>query len=346
MKQITLGTTGIAAPQNGFGCLPIQRDSTDLAVKLLQKAYKSGVKFFDTARAYTDSEEKVGIAFKGVDRNSFYLTTKTRATNVEDFWKDLNTSLKNLQMDYVDVYQFHQADQCYKPNDGTGMYEAMLEAKQKGLIKHIGITTHKCKVALEAAKSGLYETLQYPLSYLATDVDLEIVKACKENNVGFIAMKGLSGGVLTNSKACYAFLSQFDNVMPIWGIQKEEELDEWLSYMENTPVYDDEIKEFIEKDKKEFSGDFCRGCGYCEPCAVGIKIHDAARVSQLIRRSPTTYWKSKEWQKEMDKIDACINCGLCKSRCPYGLNTPELLKKNLIDYRKIMSGEIDVENRK
>lgn len=342
MKNITLGSTGIVAPQNGFGCLPIQRDDTNTAVKLLEQAYDAGVTFFDTARAYTDSEEKVGIAFKGKDRNSFYLATKTRALTVEDFWKDLETSLSKLQMDYVDIYQFHQADKCFKPNDGTGLYEAMLEAKNKGLIKHIGITTHKCEIALEAAKSGLYETLQYPFSYLASDVDLEIVKACKENNVGFIAMKGLAGGLLTNSKACYAYLSQFDNVMPIWGIQRQTELDEWLSYMLDTPTLNDEIKTFIENDKKNFGLDFCRGCGYCEPCSVGIKIHDAARTSQMIRRAPTTYWKSEEWQKEMMKIEACINCGLCVSRCPYKLNTPKLLRKNLEDYKKIISGEIEV----
>lgn len=342
MRQITLGKTGIIAPQNGFGCLPIQRDNTDLAVKLLKEAYAKGVTFFDTARAYTDSEEKVGIAFKGVDRNSYIMATKTHALTPEEFWRDLNTSLEKLQMDYVDIYQFHQAETCYKPNDGTGMYEAMLEAKEKGLIKHIGITTHQCKVALEAAKSGLYETLQYPFSYLASDVDLEIVEACKENNVGFIAMKGLSGGLLTNSKACYAFIGQYDNVMPIWGIQRETELNEWLSYMDNTPVMDEELRNFIEKDKKEFSGDFCRGCGYCEPCAVGIKIHNAARTSQMIRRAPTTYWKSEEWQKEMMKIESCINCGLCASRCPYKLNTPKLLRKNLEDYKKIISGEIEV----
>lgn len=341
MKKITLGKTQITAPQNGFGCLPIQRDTTEVAVDLLRKAYKAGITFFDTARAYTDSEEKVGIAFKDIDRSSIYITSKTQAKSPEAFWKDLNTSLEKLQTPYIDIYQFHQTDICYKPNDGTGMYECMLEAKEKGLIKHIGATTHKCEVALEIATCGLYETLQYPLSYLASEIDLNIVKTCKENNVGFIAMKGLSGGLLTNSKFCYAFLSQFDNVMPIWGIQKEKELDEWLSYMIDTPVMNDEIKELIEKDKQEFKGDFCRGCGYCEPCSVGIKIHDAARVSQMIRRAPTTYWKSKEWQAEMDKIDNCIECGLCKRRCPYELDTPKLLKKNLIDYRKIINGEIE-----
>lgn len=342
MKNITLGSTGITVPQNGFGCLPIQRDPEEVAIKLLQKAYDKGMRFFDTARAYTDSEIKVGKAFKDIDRSSYYLATKTQSRNVEGFWKDLNESLKNLNTDYIDIYQFHMVDQCYKPNDGTDMYEAMLEAKEKGLIKHIGITTHKCGVAKEIVESGLYETLQYPFSYLAGDIELELVEGCKKANMGFIAMKGLAGGLLTNSKVAYAYMEQFDNVIPIWGIQKEEELDEWLSFMDDTPTLNDELKDFIEKDKQELGLDFCRGCNYCAPCTVDIKIFQCARMSQMIRRSPSASWLSDTWQKEMQKINDCIECGACLSRCPYGLNIPELLKKNLEDYNKIVSGEIKI----
>lgn len=342
MKNITLGTTGITAPQNGFGCLPIQRRDVDTAVSFLKQAYKAGITFYDTARAYTDSEIKVGKAFEGIDRNTFYIATKTQAKNVDDFWADLYKSLEALKMDYVDIYQFHMATTCYKPNDGTGMYEAMLEAKQKGLIKHIGITTHQCGVAKEVIESGLYETIQYPLSYLAGDIEFELIKLSKEKNMGFIAMKGLAGGLLNNSKACMAFMSQFDNVMPIWGVQRQEELNEWLSYMDNTPVLDDEIKAFIEEDKKSFGKDFCRGCNYCAPCSVDIKIYNAARMSQMIRRSPSDKWLSDAWQKEMAKINNCIDCGICKTRCPYGLDIPNLLRKNLADYNKIVSGEIKI----
>lgn len=342
MKNITLGSTGITAPQNGFGCLPIQRDDIETAVKLVRKAYENGMRFFDTARAYTDSEIKVGLAFEGIDRSNYYIATKTQSRDVEGFWKDLKQSLENLKTDYVDIYQFHMVDRCYKPNDGTGMYEAMLEAKEKGMIKHIGITTHQCGVSKEIIESGLYETLQYPLSYLAGDIELDLVEGCKKANMGFIAMKGLAGGLLTNSKACYAYMTKFDNVMPIWGIQKESELDEWLSFFKETPTLDEETLAFIEKDKKELGFDFCRGCNYCAPCTVGIKIFQCARMSQMIRRSPSESWLSDTWQKEMNKINACIDCGLCKTRCPYGLNIPTLLRKNLEDYNKIVSGEIKI----
>ncbi len=269
MGKVRLGCTEITVEKNAFGALPIQRISASDAVRLLRKAYDAGVTFFDTARAYSDSEEKVGEAFDGM-REKVFIATKTGAKTVEDFWKDLRTSLTNLRTDYIDIYQFHNPSFCPKPGDGSGLYEAMLEAKEKGVIRHIGITNHRLNVAHEAIDSGLYETLQFPFCYLATQKDIELVKRCKEADMGFIAMKALSGGLITNSAAAYAYLNQYDNVLPIWGVQREKELDEFLSYIDNPPMLTDEIKKLIENDRRELLGDFCRGCGYCMPCPVGI----------------------------------------------------------------------------
>ncbi len=338
MVQVTLGTTGITVEKNSFGALPIQRISKEEAVKLLRKAYSCGVTFFDTARFYTDSEEKVGEAFKGM-REKVYIATKTGATTVEAFWKDLHTSLNNLQTDYIDIYQFHNPSFCPKPGDGTGLYEAMLEAKEKGMIRHIGITNHRLHVAWEAVESGLYETLQFPFCYLATEKDLEIVDACKEKNMGFIAMKALSGGLITNSAAAYAFLAQYDHVLPIWGVQRESELDEFLSYIDNPPTMTEEIKAVIEKDRTELLGEFCRGCGYCMPCPVGIEINNSARMSLMIRRAPSAMQLTPEWQEKMLLIEKCLHCNQCSAKCPYGLDTPTLLQKNLQDYKEILAGK-------
>ena len=222
MVNVTLGSTGITVNKNGFGALPIQRISTENAVALARKAYEAGITFFDTARMYSDSEEKLGEALEGV-REKVYIATKTGATTAEGFWKDLETSLKNLRTDYIDIYQFHNPGFCPKPGDGTGLYEAMMEAKAQGKIRHIGITNHRLAVAKEAIESGLYETLQFPFCYLATEKDIELVEMCKKANMGFIAMKALSGGLITNSKAAYAYLGQYENVLPIWGVQKETE---------------------------------------------------------------------------------------------------------------------------
>ena len=340
MKMITLGSTGITTPQNAFGALPLQRADRDTAVRILRKAYDGGMRFFDTARAYSDSEEKLGEAFDGM-RDKIYIASKTMASAPEKFWEDLETTLKNLRTDYLDIYQLHCVPQCYAPGDGTGMYEAMQEAKAQGKIRHIGITAHKICIAEEIVRSGLYETLQFPFSYLATDRDIALVKACEASGMGFIAMKGLSGGLLTNAAACMAFMQQY-NVLPIWGIQRESELDEWLSFFENEPEMTDELRAVIENDRAELLGEFCRGCGYCAPCTAGIIINQCARMSQMIRRAPSEAWLTDFWQKEMMKIEDCVNCGACLSRCPYELNIPELLKKNLEDYKRILSGEVQI----
>lgn len=341
MQMVTLGSTGIQVVQNGFGALPIQRDSKEVAVKIVRRAYEGGMRFFDTARAYSDSEEKVGEALNDV-RDNLYIATKTMAQTPEEFWEQLETSLQLLKTDYIDIYQFHCANQVYAPGDGTGMYECMLEAKAQGKIRHIGITAHKIQIAFDAVESGLYETLQYPFSYLAAEREKELVAKCKEKNVGFIAMKGLAGGLINKSEAAMAFMTQYDNVLPIWGIQRETELEEWLSYMDHTPSMTGEIKEYIEREQKELSGEFCRGCGYCMPCPKGIMINQCARMSLMLRRAPSASWLSENMQAEMKKIETCINCRKCVSKCPYSLNTPELLKKNYEDYKRILSGEITV----
>lgn len=333
MDKVRLGNTGIEVNKNGFGALPIQRISKKEAVYLLQKAFYNGIDYFDTARAYSDSEEKLGAAFEYI-RERIIISTKTMAADAEGFWKDLEESLRKLRTDYIDLYQFHNPAVCPKPGDGTGLYEAAVEAKKHGKIRHIGITNHRIAVADEAVESGLYETLQFPFSYLAAPVEIELAEKCKNAGMGFIAMKGLAGGLIHNSAAAYAFMAQerFDHVAPIWGIQRESELDEFLSYQDCPPVLDEGMIQEIERDKSELSGEFCRGCGYCMPCPAGIEINNCARMSLMLRRAPQADWLSKEWQEKMKQTTECLHCGQCKERCPYGLDTPKLLEKNYKDY--------------
>lgn len=336
MATVLLGRTGIEVEKNGFGALPIQRIALDAAASLLQKAYEGGIRYFDTARSYTDSEEKIGAAFGNGLRQKLYIATKTPSQTAEGFWKDLETSLCLMRTDYIDVYQFHNPSFCPKPGDGTGLYEAMLEAKRQGKIRFIGLTNHRLPVAREAVESGLYDVLQFPFSYLADAKDVELVRLCAEKNVGFVAMKALSGGLITNSAAAYAALAQYENVLPIWGVQRESELSEFLSYIENPPVLTPELAAVIERDRKELAGDFCRGCGYCLPCPAGIDIPTAARMALLLRRSPTENLLSEESQEKMKRVENCIHCNHCANHCPYGLDTPRLLAANYEDYKTFL----------
>ena len=336
--KVRLGRTQIVVDKNGFGALPIQRVDDETAVKILRSAFEGGIRFFDTARAYSDSEHKLGLAFEKI-RDRLFISTKTAATRGEELFKDLEQSLKNLKTDYIDIYQFHNPAFCPKPGDGSGLYEAALEAKKHGKIRHIGITNHRLHVAEEAIESGLYETLQFPFCYLATEKEEALVKACEKADMGFIAMKALSGGLITNSAAAYAHAAGFENVLPIWGIQRQSELDEFLSYIKNPPVMTKELAAVIEKDRRELAGEFCRGCGYCMPCPAGIEINNCARMSLLLRRSPTAGHLTKETQEKMEKIKNCLHCNRCKAKCPYGLDTPALLARNLEDYQNVLSGK-------
>ena len=334
-----LGKTNLKVNKNGFGALPIQRCTMQEAVEILKKAYDNGIDFYDTAHFYTDSEEKMGNAFKDIPREKIYIASKTAAETPEDFWNDLETSLKSLKTDYLDLYQFHNIS--FVPKKDDELFKAMLEAKEKGMIRHIGITTHKITFAHEAIENGLYETLQYPFSYLSGEEEIELVEKCKKFDVGFIAMKAMGGGLITNSKASFAFLNQFDNVLPIWGVQKISELDEFLSY-DSTTVLDDELKSTIENDKKELGEDFCRGCGYCMPCPEEIKISICARMSLWVRRFPTEPHLTEEWQKTMAQTENCIECYACVDKCPYELDIPRILKENYEDYKNILTGKTKV----
>ncbi len=331
MKKIRLGKTELMVGASSFGALPVQRLSTEDACKLLRKAYELGMNYFDTAHGYTDSEEKIGLALSDV-RKDIIISTKSPAKDKKTLLEQVQMSLERMKTDYIDILQLHNPDVLPDPEDPDSTYGGLLEAKKKGWVRHIGITNHSLARAVAAVKSGKYETIQYPFSSLATDEEVELTRLAKQEDVGFIAMKGLSGGLITNAATTFSFIKQYDNVVPIWGIQRESELLEFIEMEKNPPAYDDAMKALIEKDRRELAGNFCRGCGYCKPCPAQIDIPTMARMSLLLRRSPYQRYMTEEFREKMLVIEQCRHCGACMSRCPYHLNTPELLQENLKDY--------------
>ena len=331
MRTIRLGRSGLIVSAVALGCLPIQRVGMDEAKKILRKAYDSGITYYDTANKYTDSEEKIGNALSDV-RHHIIISTKTDAKDKATAQKHIENSLRMLKTDYIDLIQFHNPRTLPDRYDPNSPWAALDEAVQKGYILHVGVTNHGLDNAIEAVHSGHYETVQFPFSYISTEKEVALTELCKENDVGFIAMKGLCGGMLTDSAACYAFARAHDNVVPIWGVQTMEELEDWLRYEEHPPVLDEDMMRRIEADRAKYSGDFCRACGYCLPCAADINIPTAARIETLLGRSPWQKFMSDSAYDEMHRIDNCINCRACASRCPYSLDTPALLKHMLAYY--------------
>lgn len=333
MRKVRLGGTGLWVTEVSFGALPIQRITMEEAKKLLRAAYDGGINYFDTANAYTDSEEKIGAALSDV-RDNIVISTKTMALDKPTALAHIENSLRALKTEYIDIVQLHNPEVLPDPDDENSAYAALVEAKEKGYVRHIGITNHNYDNAIKAVESGLYETLQYPFSYISAENELNLPKLCASHNMGFIAMKGLCGGMLTNALAASAFMRKYPNVVPIWGIQKLEELEEWLDVYSQDPISNDELQAVIDKDRRELGGEFCRACGYCLPCTVGINIPTAARMRMLLRRAPYQKFFTKEEYDNMQKINDCVDCGLCKSRCPYGLDTPRLLRTMLKDYNE------------
>lgn len=333
MEYTRFGSTGMEVSRTGFGALPIQRISDDDAVEILHSAFDAGITFYDTAIGYPTSERKLGIAFAG-KRDKIVITTKSPAKDGKTLMENLEQSLRDLKTDYIDVYQFHLAPKCHKPGEEDGLFEAMTKAKEQGKVRHIGITTHKRPVALEAARSGLYESIQFPFSYLSDEKDHELVRLCEEKKIGYIAMKALSGGLITNARAAVAYMRQFGGVIPIWGVQRMSEMKEFIALSNDPPTLDDELNAVIAKDREELAGNFCRSCGYCMPCPAGIELFQICRMPQTIRRMLPEDYMTDEWKAKMEQTKKCIQCGACSKKCPYELDPKELIKQAYDDYTR------------
>lgn len=316
MEKMVLGRTGLEVGRLGFGALPIQRANARQAHETLNKAYASGFTFFDTARMYTDSEEKIGSALSQV-RQHIVIASKTTAQTVEGFFADLHTSLVNLKTDYLDILQFHFAQQAYDVN--SAMYQAMLQAQSQGKIRFIGLSAHALPVARQALESGLYDVVQFPLSLLSTEQELELIDIAVQRNVGLLAMKGLAGGVVRNIPAAFSFLYRFRNLLPLWGIAHMHELDEFLQLAANPPVYDTAMRAAVLEEKAALGDGFCRGCGYCQPCPVGIEMLNIARIALIMQRMPRQLYATEQCRPRCGRPNNAFIAGNAPPAAPMSL---------------------------
>jgi predicted aldo/keto reductase-like oxidoreductase len=342
-KKTILGRTGLKVKTLGFGGIPIQRLSEEEAVKVVRHCYELGMNYYDTARGYTVSEERIGMALEDV-RDEVILATKSGKRTAEGIWKELEISLKNLKTDYIDVYQLHNITnqkQWEQVRAHDGAMEAMNQAHEEGIIKHISVTSHNPGLSIELVKSGLFSTLMIPYNYLTPKPAEKLLPLCKELNVGTIIMKPFGGGAFSNANTALKYVfndPSIDIVIP--GVMSIEEIDEnWEVWQGDLTITPQEL-ELIEYDKRELGDSFCRGCNYCQPCPQEIPISYMLRAEkQMLRRMGWSESRIEGMKKAFAKVETCIECGACESRCPYELPVLKLLPEAVASLKVHMENQ-------
>jgi hypothetical protein len=342
MRTIRLGKTDLQVSRVGFGGIPIQRLTEAEAIEVVQRCIELGVTFLDTANAYTTSEARIGkaIAQAGARvRDQLVIATKTGARDKAGAQAHLDLSLKHLQTDYVDIWQFHNVSsfEDYERILGPGgAMEAAQSALQAGKVRHIGISSHKMAVALKAVPSGHFETIQFPFNFVTNEPVQELVPLAQEHDLGFIAMKPMAGGLLDNATLAIKYLLQFDGVVPDPGIEKPEEIEEIVGIVEGDWAFTDAERRELNRICEEVGTRFCRRCGYCQPCPQGVEIPTIMNVRSFWKRFPPERFFEGWVASAMETGRDCVECGECEEKCPYELPIREMIVENLAFYDRLL----------
>ena len=327
MEYRVLGKTGLKVSRMGFGGIPIQRTDAEGAKAVIRYLMDRGVNYIDTARGYTVSEEFLGYALEGI-RDKFVIATKNMARTKEAMAADIETSLKNLRTDYIDLYQIHNAPPAdvEKVIAPGGALEALLEAKAAGKIGHIGITAHSLDTFKLALEMDWVETIMFPYNIVETQGE-DLIAKCTEKNIGFIDMKPLAGGAIEDATLALRFLCANENVtVVIPGMAEIKEAQQNIAAVENdAPLTGDELAA-MDAIRKDLGTHFCRRCNYCAPCTVGISIPAMFLMEGYLSRYGLADWAKMRYDGLGKTASECIECGVCETRCPYNLPIREMLK--------------------
>jgi hypothetical protein len=337
MEKVRLGRSGLMVSRIGFGGIPIQRLSEDDAVAVVKRCLELGITYIDTANAYTTSEARIGKAIRG-KRRSLILATKTQARNKEGVEAHLKQSLKMLGTSYIDLYQFHNVSDSKNLDmvlDRKGPMGVVEKAMRDGIIRHVGVTCHSIDAAKEAAKIDRFETVMYPFNFIASEPGIELLELCRKHDVGFIAMKPLSGGMLPDVTLAFKYLLQFPDVVPIVGIEKIAEIEEIAQIISKSWKLTKAEKTEMQRLINELGTRFCRRCDYCQPCTAGIPISTVMTSDSFAKRlPPERVFGPGMVANAIDKVANCTDCGECETRCPYKLPIREILKERAEWYLK------------
>jgi len=343
MEKTRLGKTGMMVTRLGFGGIPIQRPTDADAVKVIKKCLDLGINFLDTANGYSNSEERIGKAIKG-RRHDVYIATKTPPGATEIIEKNLDLSLKRLDTDYIDLYQFHNVTdiavlkKILDPENG--LYKIFEKAKKAGKIRHIGITSHKMDAAKAEIKTGRFETMMFPFNFMTSEPAKELLPLCREQDMGFIAMKPLAGGMLNDATLCFKYLLQFPDVVAIPGVEKAHEIEEIAAIYEGPRKITAAERKKMKQMQEELGSRFCRRCDYCQPCTQGIPISMVMTFPTFINRLPPGWeFKGGFIIEGIEKAASCTECGECEARCPFQLPIREMIKEACTLYEQAKSAK-------
>ena len=327
MEYVTLGKTGLSVSRMGFGGIPIQRIDAEGTKTLIYKLKDAGVNYIDTARGYTVSEEYLGYALEGI-REHFVLATKSMARTADAMAADIETSLKNLRTDYIDLYQVHNptAKDIQQVCAPGGAVEALQAAKAAGKIGHIGITLHAVELFEQALELPWVETIMFPYNIVETQAE-DLIARCAAKGIGFVCMKPLAGGAIDNATVALRFVANNPNVtVVIPGMATPEELEQNVAAMADTAPLTNEEKEIIREIRSQLGTNFCRRCNYCAPCSQGINIPAMFLFEGYYSRYHLEDWAVVRYNNLPKTASDCIGCGVCEDRCPYNLPIREMLK--------------------
>ena len=332
MRTITLGKSGISVSAVGLGGIQFSKVSRNQVARIVGAARDSGVNFFETAHGYFDSEEKLGYVLKG-KRNDVILATKSPFTDAKAFGEALNLSLKRLRTDMIDIHQLHGVDSRETLDRMLGKRGAMTAARKalrQGKIRSIGITSHSMDICLHVVKLGIFDTIQYPISLINTEVPRSgLLGAARKHNVGLIAMKPLGGGRITNPRLALGYIYRHPRVVPVVGVETADQVRELARIAERPPRLGRRQFEQIQRIRKALGTTFCRACRYCEPCPQRIRIFQVMYLPIYIKQIGAKRYFADGIPKAIAQAEQCTECGQCETRCPFGLHIVESLKGNL-----------------